>query len=131
MRRVSAKTAALRREWGPIRKAYAASHSCARCGRTDTEVHEILRGVYRQHAYTERAAWLAVCRDCHQEFDEEYWTVPKQLVLKLWQDPDGFSLATINYILTRQCLRNAEPVSGAEVLDAVVELIQSGVLKTC
>lgn len=105
MPKVSKKTAKLKRETTPARRAYVQSvWLCQLCGkRQATDCHEIARGAHREAALKYRAAWLAVCRTpCHDDLDDyEKWPISKQCAAKLVADPEHFDLKVINQLRGR------------------------------
>jgi hypothetical protein len=100
-------------ETTPARRKYMASNwSCQVCvSRRASDCHEITRGAYREKALRHRAAWLAVCRECHEELgDYRAWPITRQLAVKLLADPWHFDLAVVNEIRS-----DREPIELAEV----------------
>jgi len=93
---------------------------CMACGSMiGGEVHEIARGPARQKALEEPAAWLAVCRECHEQLgDYSVWPVVRQLALKRLRDPNRYNRRKINELRHRA----AEAISEAEVLRAQHDL---------
>jgi hypothetical protein len=81
---------ATRQEWNGIRKVYVLRGPCALCGGIATDCHEIAAGASRRAAFTEHAAWLRVCRECHDTVQGA--SIPWQLALKLLNDPEYFDL---------------------------------------
>lgn len=120
VRKRSTKTAALYREWGPIRRAWLeAEPVCCLCGGWACDVHEILAGSHRRKAFVERACWLRCCRRCHGEVQGK--SLSWQLALKFLSDPEGFNLTAFHQAWGRP----ATAVSPAEVLvDVQNELIR-------
>ena len=89
MKRRSNKTAAIYREWTPIRLEFVAAGPCCICGGTAHDCHEIIGGTaHRMRAFVERCCWLRTCRTCHDEL--QGMSKPLQLALKLISDPEGF-----------------------------------------
>lgn len=103
LRRQSLKRAALMREAGPAREAYLEQFPLCMvpwCGNRSVDVHEILRGCYREVALSERAALLALCRACHDQFGSAAkWPVARQCALKLLVTPDEFDRERLCEIL--------------------------------
>jgi hypothetical protein len=103
MKRRSAKTAALYREWTPIRLDFLAefNHQCCNCGGYGASVHEILNGPYRMRAFVVRATWLPLCGVCNCDIftDKKQWPLEKQLALKSLVDPQSHDLAAVQTIL--------------------------------
>ena len=73
--------------------------SCQWCGSQATEVHEIARGPARQAALLERAAWLSLCRDCHNIMGS--MPVAAQLAIKRIADPMGYDRVAVNRLRGR------------------------------
>jgi len=87
-------------EWLDIRLQYKLTHPCALCGDFAADVHEIAAGSSRRAAFKSRCCWLSLCRSCHNKItDDPYWTIPRQVVLKYWQDPDGVDVPRLLDIL--------------------------------
>lgn len=104
LRRVSKKRAALNREAKPLRDDFRQMFTMCQCccKRVASDVHEICRGSHREAALKERAAWLCLCRVCHDELDDySQWPITRQLALKLVGDPEFFDLATVNTLRGR------------------------------
>lgn len=85
------------RQNGPARRKYLSDHGCAKCGRLAGDVHEIFAGCYRSAAFAEPAAWLALCRECHDLIQGIEWT--QQLALKLIADPHNFDRSKCDAIV--------------------------------
>ena len=97
MRRKSKKTAALDARLKPIRNRYLLSFPlCQYCSRPTSDVHEIVRGANRGEAKKHPAAWLSLCRDCHDKMDDySVWPPARQVALKMLADPQTYSLELI------------------------------------
>lgn len=122
MRAASKKRQALIDEWQPRRAAFLAENQCMIpwCGRKATEVHEISRGPHRRAAYGTPAAWLALCRACHEQIHSEAeWRVARQLAVKAISDPERYDRTTVNRLRGRA----PDAISEHDVLREVVLLL--------
>jgi len=99
MRRRSLKTDAIVKRMAKARTDFRLEMEvCNSCGVSCVgDVHEICSGQNRLNAYQQRAAWLHLCRKCHN--DIQNWPIEKQLALKKEVDHDYYSLSAINRIL--------------------------------
>lgn len=79
------------------------------------DVHEIARGPFRQAALEEPAAWLYVCRTCH-EGKLAAMPIADQLAIKLIHDPLHYDRVTVSILRGRA----AEAVSAADVEEALI-----------
>lgn len=102
MKPVSNKRQRRNRETKPARDAYRAENPwCQWCCNADaTELHEIARGPSRDKSLSERAAWLHLCRQCHQVI--ALIPVDGQLAIKRISDPDGYDRVTVNRLRGRE-----------------------------
>ena len=117
MRRRSNKTAAIYREWVPVRVAFVESGPCCLCGGTAHDCHEILAGSHRTAAFKERCCWLRTCRLCHP--DLQGTPIVCQLGLKLLSDPEGYDLGRTLEVWGRA----PTAITPGEVLDEVRQLL--------
>lgn len=92
--RISDKEQEFRKQWGPVRKAYAEKFHCPLTGSYQTEVHEMIGGSSRQVTRQEPCTWLALSRTAHEEV--QYWPKARQMALKLIHDPENFDLERFN-----------------------------------
>lgn len=118
MRRRGSKTAAIYREWTPIRLAFLRENPrCCVCGGMACDVHEILAGSHRMAAFTERCCWLRTCRTCHD------WLQgigkPEQLALKLLSDPSYYDREKVCEIWGRP----PTAITAGEVLEELRSLL--------
>lgn len=117
MRRRSKDTAALYREWTPVRSHWLADGPCCTCGGTPDDVHEIIAGGNRRVAFVEICCWLRTCRLCHKELQN----MPKalQLAYKLLSDPENYDRERV-----LELWRRADTaVTAAEVLSCVRQIL--------
>jgi len=114
----SKKRAKQNRMIQPIREAFKAELGCP-CGRAATDTHEIHGGASRFLTVNEREAWIALCREHHEEVqdwsDKEY-----QYALKKLTDPAFYDRVTLN----RLARWADEAISEAEV-EAVLPDVQA------
>ena len=92
------------RRTAPQRHGYKAEFLTCQCcaKKLSTDIHEIARGAHRERAMKHAAAWLALCRKCHDAMgDYSRWPITRQLALKLVVDAGRFDLAVINQIRGR------------------------------
>lgn len=84
------------------RATWAQEHDrCFACGtRPGLETHEIVRGVHRAAGVALPAAWLRLCRDCHEEVGG--WPVERQLALKRLHDFEFYDRRAVNVARGRQ-----------------------------
>jgi hypothetical protein len=86
------------------------------------DVHEIARGVSRKDSYHNRAAWLLLCRQCHDEVGNYMlWPIVRQLAVKLVADPDYFDLEAVNLLRGR----DRDAITLQEVKDELLFLPRS------
>lgn len=85
------------------------------------QTHEIARGPAKQAAMKEPAAWLRVCRQCHDAMDDySKWPIARQLALKKLRDPEHYDRVKVNE------LRGEAPESiTEEEVDEWVEKMRS------
>jgi len=89
------------------RDQWSYEHStCMICGQIDyfgLETHEIANGPDRQKALVEPAAWLRLCRECHQGaagvHNKAIWPLSRQLALKKQKDPKHYDRITVLRLL--------------------------------
>lgn len=67
------------------------------CNEVATDIHEIAGGPLRQKSRASRACILHLCRACHDEMQP--WPKAKQLAVKLYADPKGYSLEEYNAVI--------------------------------
>jgi hypothetical protein len=71
---------------------------CHSCGTSCVgDIHEICSGPVRLRAYQDKAAWLHLCRTCHNEIQN--WPLERQLALKQDADPENYCLSVINRLI--------------------------------
>lgn len=122
IRRLSEKR---RRESDGVREAkevFVAERNCCVpwCLRQAEECHEIARGANRGRAALDRAAWLAVCRAHHVEFDDySRWGLPRQYALKAVSDMEFYDRVRLNLIRGKA----QDSIDERQVLSRVVELL--------
>lgn len=63
-------------------------------------IHEIARGCHRPEGFEDRAAWLRLCGDCHDEVGA--WSVVRQLAMKKVADPEWYDRVAVNEMRGRQ-----------------------------
>jgi hypothetical protein len=86
------------------------------------DVHEIARGPSRKEAYHNRAAWLLLCRQCHDEVGNYMlWPIARQLAVKLVADPDYFDLEVVNRLRGR----DKDAITMQEVKEEILFLPRS------
>lgn len=102
IKRTSASKRKERRETDGPRAAYRIEFpTCQLCERRKSrETHEIASGTSaRKKAVYHRAAWLAVCRECHREIHNTMaWPIARQLYIKWRDDPDYYSRELVNVL---------------------------------
>lgn len=92
---VSDKRRKLLMEVTHVRDQYRATHPwCEACLRRRTDdLHEITRGAGREASLGEPRVILALCRECHDAFDDpEVWPVARQAALKVSTAPTDFGV---------------------------------------
>lgn len=74
---------------------------CEYCGRRHhgLEVHEILRGGYRQKTQDEQCATLVLCRPCHNIMGGRDWA--EQLAILRRSRPEDFNLIDFHALASR------------------------------
>jgi len=107
---------------------------CFLCGaQWELETHELLRGVYRQHAIKEPATWLRACSRCHHDRlhkAPKTWDLATQLAVKYLHDPEHYDREAVNEIRFQEA-RQRDPSMGVterEVALACHELITKGLI---
>lgn len=60
-----------------------------------TDTHEIARGPHRSKAKGDPAAWLRVCRECHEKYLPGM-PIARQLAYKAIQDLENYNRVTVN-----------------------------------
>jgi len=105
MRHRSKQNAKNERDAMPARELYRRLYPYCQhgdCDRIATDVHEIASGPARRNAIGERACLLHLCRDHHDQMDDySIWPIDRQLALKKWSDPEGYSRTRVNEIRGR------------------------------
>ena len=120
MRRVSPKRRALIAAHREAREAYLMTFPvCQICDRAAAvEIHEIVRGGSRRLAYGQRAAWLSLCRNCHEiAGDYGKLPLPGAYGFKGIRDPAFYDRVALNRLRGRA----DEAVSEADVLISLWE----------
>lgn len=94
---------------------------CWVCGDDSTDVHEIARGPARHISVLDRAAWVMLCRRCHNDLGGlTAWPVERQYALKALWDPEWYDRPKLN---TMRC-RAAEAITEGDVWRQVRELLK-------
>jgi len=125
MRPVSKKRAALNHLVKPIREEYAYEYPKCEvfcCSSDGVDIHEIARGQFRRKALSEPAAWLHLCRSCHDQMG--WFNVTKQLALKKMSG-SGYDRRAVNLIRNP---KTPDAITEAEV-DAEVKWFQDEPMK--
>lgn len=89
------------------------------CDQPAAELHEIARGPARRAALAARAAWLNLCRNCHQQYGLSHLVV-LQLAVKKLADPEGYDRQAVNVLRGRQ----PEAITEAEVDSVLTKLLE-------
>jgi hypothetical protein len=114
LKRRSAKTAGIYKQWVPRRTDWLFEGGCCLCGGAGQDVHEIIGGTaYRMKAFVEPCCWLRVCREHHDQL--QYMAKVDQLALKLLTDPQNFDLDRFHSVWGKP----TTAITPAEVLYAV------------
>jgi hypothetical protein len=119
------KTKPLDRDIADARREYvSAAKWCQVCGdHLATDCHEITRGSNRGGAVGVRAAWLALCRRCHDALgDYSIWPVVRQYALKQIVDPIAYDRLLLNRLRGRA----PDSITTQEVSDEVQNLRELG-----
>ena len=123
MRKVSRKRATINRQAETARKRFKEELKfCCLCGwaMPAIDVHEIVGGGARVKAIQTRAAWLLVCRLCHDQV--QYMPRVRQLVLKAKSDPVHYDRQAVNILAGRQ----ADAITEAEVIQDAIRFGANG-----
>lgn len=116
---VSNRTAKLKRQTNPARRAYVAEIGFCLCGQPAVDPHEIAAGSSREKALHNRFAWLALCRKCHERIQGS--PIAEQLVYKALQDSEEFyDREGLNFLMGKA----ANAVSEVDVIRAAYQLGQ-------
>lgn len=131
MRKISKKTAAIYRKWGPVRKEFLWDHPyCFACGSgIDVAVHEMTPGKNRMRGFVERATWLTACNHCNCDrlTDASEWPLARQLALKLLHNPEYFDLEAVRRVLAPEgCENPPRVVDESEILEEVRFFLMKG-----
>lgn len=124
MKKRSTKRRQVVAETNPERHAYVQEAGLCQCcqKRPASDPHEIPRGSHREKALFERCAWLALCRECHEEMDSyAKWPIAKQLALKALRC-DSYDRRRVNELRNRA----PEAISESEVIRAAFEMGREG-----
>jgi len=113
---ISQRTAKLKRDTTPARRAYVAEIAVCVCGDPASDCHEIAAGASREKALRNRFAWLALCRACHERWQGAF--MPAQYAAKAMQDSAHYDRVGLNILRGKQ----AEAITEAEVIQAAYEL---------
>lgn len=103
-------------KFGPIRAAFKKELGCP-CGRIATDVHEIHGGSSRGITFEKREAWIALCREHHEEVQD--WSDKRyQYALKQITDPAAYDRVKLNELAGWA----EEAISEAEVEEALPDV---------
>lgn len=121
LKRISSRTAKLKRDTNPDRRAYVAEIRFCVCGEPATDCHEIAAGASREQALRNRFAWLALCRACHERLQSS--DIATQLAIKALQDSEQFfDIDGLNFIMGKA----STAVSAYDVARAAYQLGLTG-----
>lgn len=114
--RTSPKNRKQTSKFGPIRAAFKKELGCP-CGRIATDVHEVHGGSSRGVTFEKREAWIALCREHHEEV-QDWSDKVYQYALKQITDPTAYDRVKLNELAGWA----EESISESEVVSALSEV---------